>query len=185
MLRKAIIRFFAGALFYIFNRIEFRYIITDDFASIVTRCRRLALCLLGAKIPSSAIVRSNQVIQCPWNLEMGKRSKIGCYSQLFLYDKLKIGDDVEIGSSLIVHTSEHIFSDSKKSICSQGSSYSPVTIGSNVYIGSRVTILPGVNIGNEIIIAAGSVVTENLNSGYIYGGVPAKKIKKLFAESNN
>lgn len=57
--------------------------------------------------------------------------------------------------------------------------YKDVVIGNNVWISSNVVILPGVVISDNVIVAAGAVVTSNLESGYIYGGIPAKKIKAL------
>lgn len=55
-----------------------------------------------------------------------------------------------------------------------------VIIGENVWLCANVTVLPGVNIADDIIVAAGSVVTDSLlESGYMYGGIPAKKIKKI------
>lgn len=55
-----------------------------------------------------------------------------------------------------------------------------VIIGRNVWVCANTTILPGVKIEDDIIIAAGSVVTKNLlEVGYIYGGIPAKKLKKI------
>ena len=53
----------------------------------------------------------------------------------------------------------------------------PVNIGENVWIGSRVTILPGVNIGEGAVVGAGSVVTGNVPKGAVVGGNPAKVIK--------
>jgi maltose O-acetyltransferase len=53
----------------------------------------------------------------------------------------------------------------------------PVNIGDDVWIGGNVTILPGVNIGNNVIIAAGAVVTKDIPDNSVVGGVPAKKIK--------
>jgi acetyltransferase-like isoleucine patch superfamily enzyme len=55
----------------------------------------------------------------------------------------------------------------------------PITIGNNVFIGSDCIILPGVNIGDNVIVGAGSVITKNLESGYVYAGVPAKQIKTV------
>lgn len=57
--------------------------------------------------------------------------------------------------------------------------YKDVVIGNNVWISTNVVILPGVEIGDNVIVAAGAVVSSNLESGYIYGGIPAKKIKAL------
>ena len=53
----------------------------------------------------------------------------------------------------------------------------PVNIGDDVWIGGNVTILPGVNIGNNVIIAAGAVVTKDIPDNCVVGGVPARKIK--------
>ena len=53
----------------------------------------------------------------------------------------------------------------------------PITIGDNVFIGANTTILPGVTIGSNIIVGANSVVTKDLkDDGYIYIGIPAKKV---------
>lgn len=55
----------------------------------------------------------------------------------------------------------------------------PITIGDNVFIGYGAIILPGITIGNNVVIGACSVVTRNLESGYVYAGVPAKRIKSV------
>lgn len=53
----------------------------------------------------------------------------------------------------------------------------PICIGNDVYIGVRSIIMPGVNIGNNCIIAAGSVVTKNVPDNSVVGGIPSKLIK--------
>lgn len=55
----------------------------------------------------------------------------------------------------------------------------PVKIGNNVWIGANATILKGVNIGDNSIIAAGAVVNDDVPQGELWGGVPARKIKNL------
>ncbi len=55
----------------------------------------------------------------------------------------------------------------------------PVTIGNDVWIGGNCTILPGVSIGNNVIIAAGSVVTKDVPDNTVVAGVPAKAVKSL------
>ena len=54
----------------------------------------------------------------------------------------------------------------------------PIHIGKRVWIGSGAIILPGVNIGDNSVIAAGSVVTKDVPENCLYGGNPAKFIKK-------
>ncbi len=54
--------------------------------------------------------------------------------------------------------------------------YDGIEVGNNVFIGADCIILPGVTIGDNCVIGAGSIVSKNLESGYVYAGVPAKKI---------
>lgn len=57
--------------------------------------------------------------------------------------------------------------------------YASISIGNGVWIGANTTILPGVCIGNGSIIAAGSVVARSIGMNELWGGVPAKLIRKL------
>lgn len=52
-------------------------------------------------------------------------------------------------------------------------------IGNDVWIGGNVTILPGITIGNNVVVAAGAVVTKDVPDNCVVGGVPAKKIKDI------
>lgn len=56
---------------------------------------------------------------------------------------------------------------------------SPITVGDNVMIGSGSIIMPGVKIGNNVIIAAQAVVTKDIPDGFVVGGVPAKEITTI------
>lgn len=55
----------------------------------------------------------------------------------------------------------------------------PIIVGNNVYIGIKTIIIPGVRIGNNVIIAAGSVVTKDIPDDTVWGGCPAKFIKPI------
>ena len=55
----------------------------------------------------------------------------------------------------------------------------PVVIGKNVWIGSHVTVLAGVTVGDNSVIAAGAVVTKDVPPSVVVAGVPARVIKKL------
>lgn len=60
----------------------------------------------------------------------------------------------------------------------------PITIGSDCWLGSQVTVLPNVTIGNHSIIAAGSIVLKDVPPYSVYGGVPAKFIRKIKLNEN-
>lgn len=55
--------------------------------------------------------------------------------------------------------------------------FGPIIVGNNVFIGHSTVILPNVNIGDNVVIGAGSIVTKDLKSNFVYAGVPAKIIK--------
>ena len=55
----------------------------------------------------------------------------------------------------------------------------PITIGSDVWIGGNCTILPGVTIGNNVVVAAGAVVTKDVADNCIVGGVPAQILRMI------
>lgn len=61
----------------------------------------------------------------------------------------------------------------------QNAKTAPIVIGDYVFIGARCMILKGVTIGDRSIVAAGSVVTKSIPADELWGGVPAKFIKKL------
>lgn len=55
----------------------------------------------------------------------------------------------------------------------------PITVGDNCYLGMGVLVLPGVNIGNNVVIGAGSIVTRDIPDNSVAAGVPAKVIKTI------
>ncbi|MMZ68427.1 Galactoside O-acetyltransferase [compost metagenome] len=61
----------------------------------------------------------------------------------------------------------------------------PIAIGNNVWIGGGVSILPGVTIGDNTVIGAGSVVTKNIPSGVIAAGNPCRVIREITEEDKH
>lgn len=175
---------FVGIVFVVFNCIDIRYFLyIPTISQLVEKARTRLLQCMGASIGRNSFIRYRLFITNPQLLTVGQNSKVGIRSELFLYAPLRIGDNVEIGSELIVHTSDHDFSDPSLPLCKQGGNPKPVHIGSNVYIGSRVTILSGVKIDDYVIVAAGAVVATDLKSGFVYAGVPARAIKEIHEKS--
>ena len=90
---------------------------------------------------------------------------------------VEIGDDVIIGPNSSIFSENHNFHSSNVSIREQGVSRKGVKIDKGVWIGARSVILDGVTVGENSIVAAGSVVDKDVMPYSIVGGVPAKVIK--------
>ncbi len=91
-----------------------------------------------------------------------------------------IGNNVMIGPNTLITTVNHPLSPQGRR--KHLGIASPVTIGNDVWIGGNVTILPGIHIGNNVVVAAGAVVTKDISDNTLVGGVPAKFIKTLPSE---
>lgn len=120
------------------------------------------------------------------NIERGAmfsaRTSLGDYSGIGVNARINgtctIGNYVMMGADVTVITHNHVFDRTDIPMMDQGfEEERPVVIGNDVWIGDKVTILPGVNIGDGSIIGAGAVVTHDVEPYSIVGGVPAKLIK--------
>ena len=110
------------------------------------------------------------------DLCIGDNSGIGIHCEV--YGPVVIGRDVLMGPEVIIYTSGHQYAKADCLIREQGmTQVQTVTIGNDVWIGRRAIIMPGVTIGDGAVIGAGAVVTKNVPSYAVVGGVPAKIIK--------
>lgn len=109
------------------------------------------------------------------NMTIGKNVffNMGCTFQ----DRggIHIGDNAMIGTNVTIATLNHGLAPDERDTTHA----SPVHIAENAWIGSKATILPGVTIGKNAVVAAGAVVTESVKPNTVVGGVPAKKIKEI------
>ncbi|WP_028562665.1 sugar O-acetyltransferase [Paenibacillus pinihumi] len=91
--------------------------------------------------------------------------------------EVRFGDNCMLGPGVHIYAATHPLHPDERNA---GPEYGkPVTIGSNVWIGGRAVINPGVTIGNNVVIASGAVVTKNVPDNQIVGGNPAKIIKEI------
>lgn len=117
------------------------------------------------------------------SLTIGNHCSIGEYNHITACNKITIGDGLLTGRFVYIGDNAH--GELKKEyahippqdrcLCSKGE----VVIGNNVWIGDKVTILGGVHIGDNVIIAANAVVTKDVLSNSVVAGVPAKVIKMI------
>lgn len=122
-------------------------------------------------------------VQANFNCDYGKNIHVGhdflSNYNLTILDiaPVNIGDHVMIGPNVGIYTVNHpLTAKGRRQYLAKAT---PINIGNDVWIGGNVTILPGVTIGNNTVIAAGAVVTKDVPDNTLVGGVPAKVIKTL------
>ncbi len=141
--------------------------------------RRSVLRLPGAQIDRTAVLYGGFEIRSPRKLKIGAESCIGHRATLDARGGLTIGENVNFSSEVMVWTAQHDWCDPKF-----GTLFKPVAIADYVWLGPRCIILPGVTIGEGAVVAAGAVVTKNVEPYTLVGGVPARKIADRTKEMN-
>lgn len=112
-------------------------------------------------------------------VSVGENTYINHHSELIAKkSKISIGNNVLIGMYSIITTTSHDTSPKAIPIRKQEETYKDVTIEDDVWLGARVIVLQGVRIGKGAVVAAGAVVTKDVEPNTVVGGVPAKLIKK-------
>jgi acetyltransferase-like isoleucine patch superfamily enzyme len=115
-------------------------------------------------------------IEAPAVIGNGVFFNRGCH--LVVKDGLTIGDRTLIGEYVSIHDEAHTI-ENERIKGRNDFEASAITIGSDVWIGAKATILPGVTIGDRCIIGAHAVVTKDIPEGTVAAGIPAKVIKRV------
>lgn len=132
-----------------------------------------------------AFFEPNIRVEYGFNVKFGKNFFMNFDCQLLDVSPIEIGDNVMFGPRVTVATPMHplVAEERNISVYEDGEhdwEYSrPVKIGNGVWVASSVTICGGVTIGDNTVIAAGSVVTRDIPSGVLAGGVPCKVIREI------
>ena len=121
----------------------------------------------------------NQPFRCDYGkqISVGKRFFANFNFTVLDEAHVTIGDDCFIGPNVSIYTACHSTDPVRRN--SRQEWAKPVTIGNNVWIGGSVTILPGVSIGDNVSIGAGSVVVNDIPSNTVAVGNPCKVIKQI------
>lgn len=131
-------------------------------------------------------VDETTTILSPFSCDYGKNIKVGKYFFMNYGGVILDGADVIIGDYVfiaphcIISCAGHALDKEQRNLGLEIAR--KIVIGDNVWIGANVTILPGVTIGNDCVIGAGSVVTKDIPDGVIAFGNPCKVIRKITEE---
>ncbi len=112
------------------------------------------------------------------NITVGKNVFINACCHFQDQGGITLGDNCLVGHNVVFATLNHGFAPEER----QSMLPAPIVVGRNVWIGSNSTILQGVTIGDNSIIAAGSVVTKDVPANAIVAGVPARFIRSISPE---
>jgi acetyltransferase-like isoleucine patch superfamily enzyme len=121
---------------------------------------------------NARVNRRGRLIAVVGDIQIGRGTYIGERTELNSEVSIRVGDDCQISWDVLILDSDHHTIDGNEKAM-------PVTIGSNVWIAARASVLKGVTIGSGAVIATGAVVTSDIAPGYLAAGVPARAVRPV------
>ena len=169
------------------------YLFDDELAPIAIACSK-ALTAINALPPRDperqellrglfAQMGENVVVKGNFNCDYGRHISIGsnvfinCNVTILDTNLVTIGDDVFIAPGAVISAATHPIDPERRAARYYQSS--PIVIHDRAWIGANATVLPGVTIGKNAIVAAGAVVTQDVPDNCIVAGVPARVIRSI------
>ncbi len=131
--------------------------------------------LFGYRVPQSLRVFPPFYADFGKNITVGENVFINACCHFQDHGGVTIGDGCQIGHNVVFATLNHGLAPENRSYTYPA----PILLGKNVWVGSNATILQGVTIGDNAVIAAGAVVTKDVAANTVVGGVPARFIKRI------
>lgn len=139
----------------------------------VEKIRPLLNELLFNRLPESSYIMPPVQIDFGMQMSIAENVFINHSLTLMSAGGIEIGEGSQIGPQVTMVTTNHDFNHRNVLNC-RG-----IKIGKNVWIGARVTIMPGVTVGDNAVIAGGALVVKDVEPDTVVAGVPAKCLKKL------
>lgn len=134
------------------------------------------------KIGSRSKIKTGSLLRAYGNtIQIGHRVSVGEYSIVAGHGGVTMGDNTIVGPYVLINAASHILegSDAYRFL---GETAKGIVISKNVWLGARVTILDGVRVHSNAVVAAHSLVREDLNGNSLFAGTPAKFIKEIESE---
>ena len=131
--------------------------------------------LFGRPVPDTLRVFPPFYSDFGKNIHVGEHVFINACCHFQDHGGVTLGDGCQIGHNVVFATLNHGLEPADR-----GTTYpAPIVLGRNVWVGSNATILQGVTIGDNAVVAAGAVVSRDVPANTIVGGVPARIIKRI------
>ena len=124
----------------------------------------------GAKIGKGLIIKNEVRIKSPWFLTIGDNCWLGECCWIDNLDRVTIGSNVCISQGAMLLTGNHDYK-----VATMPYRNAPITIEDGAWIGANSTVCPGVKVGENAILAVGSVATKDLEANGVYQGNPAER----------
>ena len=137
--------------------------------------RELLARLTGKPVHESVTVFPPFYADFGKNITLGKRIFINSGCKFQDQGGVVVGDDCLIGHNTVLATLNHDLAPSRRADMHPA----PIVVGRNVWIGSNVTVLPGVRIGDNAVVAAAAVVTKDVPANTVVVGSPARVVRSL------
>lgn len=135
---------------------------------------------LGMKLDTNARVDVKVTIIGDYsNIKLDENAEINAGCFLLAKDKVIIGRNSTLAYQTTILTSANPNGPHNELVKIYPKMTAPVIIGNNTWVGARAVILPGITIGSYCVIAAGSVVTQDISDYTVVAGVPARVVKKI------
>ncbi len=126
---------------------------------------------------NSLLIESNFYCDYGYNISVGENFYMNHNGVILDGAKVEFGDNVFIGPNCGFYTAGHPIDYIQRN---KGLEYAkPIKVGNNVWFGGNVVVLPGVTIGDNVVIGAGSVVTKDIPSDVIAHGNPCRVVKEI------
>jgi len=126
---------------------------------------------------NDCVVDRGMTLLCEGTLTVGNGTVFGHHCTVGACERIDIGENCLIAEMVSIRDHDHRFDRLDIPILKQGSVSSPISIGNNVWLAGKVTVLRGVTIGDNAVIGANSVVTHDIPANAVAVGAPARIIR--------
>ncbi len=131
----------------------------------------------SARFGAGCVLDHGLTVECRGDLVVGDRTVFGHHCTVAADRSVTIGADCLLAELVSVRDHDHAFVADGVPILDQGRATAPVTIGDDVWIGAKATVVRGVTIGDGAVIGAHAVVTRDVPAGAVAVGVPARVVR--------